>query len=72
MASHDSIDYAHFAIGSLSQMSRPQNDASLATNKQSNAEVKTKTNLATLAGGEGKTLFKMAAKHGIYNHLLEI
>ena len=47
----------------------PKNDASLATNKQRNAEVKTKTNLATVAGGEGKTLFKMAAKHGVYNRL---
>ena len=45
----------------------PKNNASLATDKQSNAGVvlgvKTKTNLATETREEGKTLFKMAAKH---------
>ena len=45
----------------------PKNDASLATDKQSNAGVvlgvKTKTNLTTETREEGKTLFKMAAKH---------
>ena len=45
----------------------PQKDSSLATDKQRSAGVvlgvKTKTNLATETREEGKTLFKMAAKH---------
>ena len=45
----------------------PQNNSSLATDKQSIAGVvlgvKTKAKLATETREEGKTLFKMAAKH---------
>ena len=48
-------------------MSRPQNNSSIATDKQISAGVvlgvKTKENLATETREEGKTLFKMAAKH---------